>query len=242
LKSFVVFGLSLLGAARAVASCEQPSAPQFPADSLIDERAEKRLSRAIIRHISDTAEYMVCLRADASLDAATAAQREYAALHAVIGLIDVYETRIGRSEVFLAEIKKMVSPAERSAIDRKIAAAELALENEAIPTLNAAIAHINAQRYGEARAAIGELDIKRLTPFERSKAEQILYTIAYYEEDFVAAREHVEKSIAAGGLNADERLRARLALTNVDVMLRFKGDAFERVTEEQKALTDPSAR
>jgi hypothetical protein len=176
----------------------------------------------MVRYISDTAEYMACLRADTSLDAATAAQQEYAALHAVIGLIDVYETRIGHSEEFVAAIKRTVSPAERSNIDRKIAAAERALESESIPTLNAAIAHINARRYGEARAAIRELDFKRLTPFERSKAEQILYTIAYYEEDFAAAREHVEKSIAAGGLNAGERLLARLALTNVDVMLRLQ--------------------
>ena len=232
MKSFVVlFGLSLLGVAHAAAPCEQPSAPQFPAD--IDERAEKRLSRAMVRYISDTAKYMACLRADTNLDPATAAQQEYAALHAVTGLIDVYETRVGHSEEFVAAIKRTVSPAERSAIDRKIAAAERALDNEAIPMLNAAIAHINARRYGEARAAIGELDFESLSPFERSKAEQILFTIAYYEEDFVAAREHVEKSIAAGGLNADERLRARLALTNVDVMLRLQDDAFERVSDER---------
>jgi hypothetical protein len=124
-----------------------------------------------------------------------------------------------------------VSPAQRAKIDRRIAAAERILESEAVPTLNAAIAHINARRYGEARGEIGELDLERLSPFERSKAEQILYTIAYYEEDYEAARDHLEQSIAAGGLTPDERYRARLAMTNVDVMLRLRDSAFELVTD-----------
>ena len=63
LKSFVVlFALSLLGAAHAVASCEQPSAPQFPANGPIDERAEKRLSRAMVRYISAEVVLSRCYR------------------------------------------------------------------------------------------------------------------------------------------------------------------------------------
>jgi hypothetical protein len=37
-----------------------------------------------------------------------------------------------------------------------------------------------------------------LSSFERSKAEQVLYTIAYEEERFEDAREHVRRSIDAG--------------------------------------------
>jgi hypothetical protein len=233
-KSFVVlFGLLLTGKAFAAAPCSQPSTPDFPAATPINERADKRLSRETVRYISHTAKYIACLRADTSLDPAMAAQQENQALHAVMSLIDLYETSLGHSEQLVAAIKQLVSPAQRANIDRRIAAAERVLESEAVPTLNAAIAHINARRFGEARAAIGELDFERLNAFERSKAEQILYTIAYYEEDFVVARQHLEKSIVAGGLTADERFRARLALTNVDVMLRLRDSAFERVTEQR---------
>jgi hypothetical protein len=227
----VLFGLLLTGTAFAAAPCGQPAAPDFPVGNPIDDRANKKLSREIVRYISATAKYIGCLRADTSLDSAIAAQQENQALYAVTRLIDLYETKLGHSEALIAAIKQLVSPAQRAKIDRRIAAAERILESEAVPTLNAAIAHINARRYGEARGKLGELDLERLSPFERSKAEQILYTIAYYEEDYEAARDHLEQSIAAGGLTPDERYRARLAMTNVDVMLRLRDSAFELVTD-----------
>jgi len=234
LKSFVVlFGLSLLGAAHAAAPCKQPSAPDFSADTPIDERAERKLSRGMVQYISDTAKYVGCVRADDTLEPAAAAQEEYKALHAVIGLIDVYEARVGQSDQLVAEMKRLVSPSARATMDSRIAAAMRAFGSESLPTLNAAAAHVNAGRYDEARAELGTLDTARLTPFERSKAEQILYVISYREEDFAAARDHVQRSIAAGGLSANQKLSARLALTNIDVMLRLQDSTFERIMDER---------
>jgi hypothetical protein len=218
MRSFVVlFGLCLTGSAFA-AGCKQPSTPDFPAETPIAERAENKLSRDVARYIEDFAKYVGCLRADDSLDPSTVAEKESAAVRDMRGLIDLYETRVGHSDKLIAEIAGSADPA---LLDR-VAATHRARDTEAIATLNVAIADINAGRHAEARAGIGELDFDSLTPFERSKAEQVLYTVAYKEENFEEAREHVQKSIDAGGLSRQEVFNARLALVNIDVMLRLR--------------------
>jgi len=228
MRSFVVlFGLWLTGSALA-AGCKQPSTPGFPADTPIDERAENKLSRDVARYIEDFAEYVGCLRADNSLDPSTAAEKESAAVRDVRGLINLYETRVGHSDKLIAEIAGSADPA----LLNKVAAAHRARDTEAIATLNVAIGDINAGRHAEARAAIGELDFASLTPFERSKAEQVLYTVAYKEENFEEAREHVQKSIDAGGLSQREAFNARLALVNIDVMLRLSSPGSQRVANQ----------
>lgn len=220
MRSFVfLFGFILAGAARA-AGCEQPLAPDIPADTVIGSRSDKRLSRDIARFVSDSAKYVSCLRAEVE-DPTTVARLESEALNAVTTLFDLYEARVGHSDELIAELTEVGGAVNRTHL-RRAAAIQRAVESDAIQTLNAAIAHINARRFGEARAAVGELDLDGLGSFERSKAEQVLYTIAYEEEKFEEAQEHVRRSIDAGGLSADDRFKARLALTNIDVMLRLR--------------------
>jgi hypothetical protein len=216
----------LTGSALA-AGCRQPSTPSFPTDTPIGERAEDRLNREVARYIADFAEYVGCLRADNSLDPSTVAEKESAAVRDVRGLIDLYETRVGHSDKLIAEIAGSADPA----LLDSVAVAQRARDTEAVATLNVAIVAINARRHAEARAAIGELDFDNLSPFERSKAEQVLYTVAYREENFAEAREHVQKSIDAGGLSRQESFNARLALVNIDVMLRLRNMPSERVAD-----------
>jgi hypothetical protein len=225
----VLFGLWLTKAVLA-AGCNQPTAPDVPADIPLGGRAEQKLSREAARYVAASVEYVACLRAEDGADPSTVAQREAAALRDVANLIEVYEIRVGHSDNLIAELSQIAGPTSRATLDRRIAAAQRALESDAIATLNAAIADINAGRYAKARAALGELDLERLTPFERSKAEQVLYTLAYSEEKFVEAREHVQRSIAAGGLSRQESFNARLALVNVDVMLRLRETVSEGAT------------
>jgi len=68
--------------------------------------------------------------------------------------------------------------------------------------LNNAIAAFGEQRYADARAALRDSSVR--TPYERSKAEQILYSIAWAEGDHAEAREHMLLALEAGGLNAEE--------------------------------------
>jgi hypothetical protein len=220
-----------------LAGCEQPSAPDVPADIVIGSRADRRLSRDIARFVSDSAQYVSCLRAEVA-DPMTVAQKEAEALRAVTALFDFYETQVGHSDALIAELTEVGGTVNRSHLERA-AAIQRAIESDAIQTLNAAIAHINARRFGEARAAVGGLDLDGLGRFERSKAEQVLYTIAYEEEKFEEAQEHVRNAIDAGGLSANDTFKARLALTNIDVMLRLRGtqsqDTLDQVVEQSSS-------
>ena len=70
--------------------------------------------------------------------------------------------------------------------------------------LNAAIEFLNMEKYAEAQAAIAELKMDKLSPYERSKVEQILFNISYAQEKYAEARGHLQKAIDAGGLNEQE--------------------------------------
>jgi hypothetical protein len=219
MRSLVLFGLLLNGTVALAASCKQPSTPDIPADPLIRGHAEIKLNRAAARYIRDSAEYVDCLSADNSVDPSTVAAKQYAALWAVAGLIDLYEARIGPSDKLIAEIRR---PAERSGLAPSSDVALRALDSPATATLDIAVQALNAGRYAAARAEIGKLDFDSLTSYERSKAEQILFTISYREEKFLEAREHVQKSIDAGGLRPNEMFAARLTIVNMDVLLRLR--------------------
>jgi len=75
--------------------------------------------------------------------------------------------------------------------------------------LNAAIEFLNMEKYAEAQAAIGELKMDKLSPYERSKVEQILFNISYAQDKYAEARGHLQKAIDAGGLNEQEVSSAR---------------------------------
>jgi tetratricopeptide (TPR) repeat protein len=75
--------------------------------------------------------------------------------------------------------------------------------------LNTAIEALNMEKYAEAQAAIATLNLEKLSPYERSKVEQILFNISYVQEKYAEARGHLQKAIDAGGLNEQEISQAR---------------------------------
>jgi tetratricopeptide (TPR) repeat protein len=70
--------------------------------------------------------------------------------------------------------------------------------------LNEAIEFINKDQYDAARAALAELKLDTLSPYERSRVEQIFATIDQAQENYDGARTHFQAAIAAGGLNEME--------------------------------------
>jgi len=70
--------------------------------------------------------------------------------------------------------------------------------------INAAIEALNADKLAEAQAAIAQLRLDKLSPYERSRVEWVLFSIAYAQEKYAEAREHLERAIKAGGLNEQE--------------------------------------
>ena len=93
------------------------------------------------------------------------------------------------------------------------------LSPEVSKALNEAIAALKAERYSEARAALSHLSLDRLAPFDRSNTEHILFRIAYAEEAFGEARQHILNAIDSGGLNEQETANARERLAEIDAKL-----------------------
>lgn len=70
--------------------------------------------------------------------------------------------------------------------------------------LTEAIEFLNADNYAGAKAAMAKIKMDSLSPYERSRTEQILANIASSQEDFATARKHLQVAIDAGGLNENE--------------------------------------
>lgn len=75
--------------------------------------------------------------------------------------------------------------------------------------LNEAIELLNMEKFAEAGAKINTLVLEKLSPYERGRTEQILFNIAYSQDKFQEARDHLKKAIDSGGLNAQEIDAAR---------------------------------
>jgi tetratricopeptide (TPR) repeat protein len=75
--------------------------------------------------------------------------------------------------------------------------------------LNEAIELLNMENFKAAADKIATLKIDKLSPYEHSKVEQILFNISYSQEKFDEARGHLQKAIEAGGLNDQEIEQAR---------------------------------
>ena len=70
--------------------------------------------------------------------------------------------------------------------------------------LTEAIEALNAENYSAASAAIGKIKLDGLSPYERSRVEQILATIDHSQDKYASARTHLQAAITAGGLNDEE--------------------------------------
>lgn len=211
-------GLLLTGATLA---CEEPATPAFPADTPIDARTHEKLNRDVAQYIRDAAEYIACMRIESAENPSRVA-KENETLASIARLVDLYEERFGPNDELIAQIRSGDRQKGRRAGQQSNSLAHVRVMNpDVVAVLNTAIAAANVGNYAKARAAIAALDFDDLDAYERSKAEQVLYTIEYKDENFAEAREHIRKSIDAGGLLPQELFLARLAIANMDVMLRL---------------------
>jgi hypothetical protein len=75
--------------------------------------------------------------------------------------------------------------------------------------LSEAIEMLNAEMYTEARARLADLKLDRLSPFERSRYEQLMFNLDMVNEDYASARAHLQAAIESGGLNPQEMSQMR---------------------------------
>ncbi len=78
-----------------------------------------------------------------------------------------------------------------------------------------AIELINTDKVAEARAKLGELKLDRLSPFERSRVEQMFFSLDIAEDNYAGARTHMEAAIASGGYNDLEISQGRYQLAQL---------------------------
>lgn len=97
--------------------------------------------------------------------------------------------------------------------------------------LTEAIEFLNNDQNAQARAKLGELTLDRLSPYERSRVEQMFFSLDVQEENYAGARQHMEAAINSGGLNDQEISQGRYQLAQLYMQE-------EKWAEGAKALED----
>jgi tetratricopeptide (TPR) repeat protein len=106
--------------------------------------------------------------------------------------------------------------------------------------LQEAIEFLNNDQFNEARAKLGELNLERLSPYERSRVEQMFFSLDIQEEDFAGARQHMEAAIASGGMNDQEISTGRYQLAQLWMQEEKWAEGAAAIEEWLKTATDPN--
>lgn len=107
--------------------------------------------------------------------------------------------------------------------------------------LSEAIEFLNTEKYNEAQAKISTLKLEELSPFERSKVEQILISIAIAKEDYAGARKHIEAAIAAGGLNEQEVSQIRYQRAQLFIQEQNWKEGAAAIEDWMKTAVNPNS-
>jgi tetratricopeptide (TPR) repeat protein len=107
--------------------------------------------------------------------------------------------------------------------------------------LKAAVDAIQAQHYAEAESALGELNMDHLSPYERSRAEQLYAVAAQLQSHYSAAREHLKLAIASGGLNDQEASTARFQIAQLYMAENKWKEGAEALQEWFKTAQNPNS-
>jgi bla regulator protein blaR1 len=92
----------------------------------------------------------------------------------------------------------------------------------AAAVLNDAIRLLNTGQFAEAKLAVGTLELNTLSPFERSHVEMVLFNLALVEGRYDDARDHLERTVDAGGLSPE--VAARVRETGMQALLAAEGN------------------
>jgi len=78
-----------------------------------------------------------------------------------------------------------------------------------------AIDALNADKSAEARTILSELKLDKLSPYERSRVEQMFFSLDVQEEKYDSARTHMEAALASGGMTDQEISTGRYQLAQL---------------------------
>jgi Putative Zn-dependent protease, contains TPR repeats len=107
--------------------------------------------------------------------------------------------------------------------------------------LTEAIEKLNNDDFAGARAALDGLNKDRLSPYEKSRVEQIYFSLAVQAEDYAAARQHMEAAIASGGFNEVEVQQGRYQLAQLYMQEENWREGARALEEWMATAPNPSA-
>lgn len=81
--------------------------------------------------------------------------------------------------------------------------------------INQAIDEMQADRFDAARAVLDRINLRRASPFEISRVEQIYAAIDQSQEKYTSAREHLGRALESGGLNDSEASAVRFQIAKL---------------------------
>lgn len=107
--------------------------------------------------------------------------------------------------------------------------------------LNEAIALLDMENYAGANEKLSTLRMDRLSPYEKGKVEQILFSIAYSQDNYEKARGHLKNAIDSGGLAAHEIDAARYQSAQLFLQEEKWKEGAAALEEWLKTATNPNS-
>jgi tetratricopeptide (TPR) repeat protein len=133
------------------------------------------------------------------------------------------------------------SSASRAGGGKEKEAPPQGLDTQTAKVLSEAIELLGMENYAGAGQKIATLNLEKLSPYERSKTEQILFQIAYSQEKYAEARDHLKKAIDAGGLNEQEVSDARYQSAQLFIQEEKWKEGAAALEEWLKTATKPNS-
>jgi Tfp pilus assembly protein PilF len=107
-------------------------------------------------------------------------------------------------------------------------------------TINEAIEFLNMDDYANAQAKLQTLKMDKLSPYEKSRVEQIMSNIAVQQEKYEEARQHLVNAIQAGGLNDQETSQLRYQIATLYLQEDNWAKGAEALEEWFKTAQNPN--
>lgn len=107
--------------------------------------------------------------------------------------------------------------------------------------LSEAIEALNAGKYDEANAILQKFNVDKLSPYERSRVEQIWASIAQSREDYTGALRHIQAAIASGGLNEPEMLQAQYQIAQLYIAQEKWKEGIDALNTWFKSAPNPNS-
>jgi tetratricopeptide (TPR) repeat protein len=107
--------------------------------------------------------------------------------------------------------------------------------------LSDAIEALNAGKYAEAKALLAKINPEKLSPYERSRVEQIHASVAQAEGDYAGALKHIQAAIASGGLNEQETSQAKYQVAQIAIAQEKWQEGLTALKEWFATATNPNS-